>query len=331
MQTDQLAILIPLYMGVLFFFGLFIGSFLNVVAYRVPNEISILRPPSTCPGCGKTISPRDNVPLLGWLLLRGKCRNCRQPIPIRYPLVELATGVLWAAAGYKIACLNLGFTANVAVGLVWLAFVSTVVVTFLTDYDYMIILDEISLGGMVLSLLVAPFLSYLHHAHSVFEFSRYHMILAYLLPDAAPWLRSLVSSFLGAAAGVGFSLAIYFLGNLAFKKQIAAAQQEDPEIDSALGLGDVKLMGFYGALFGWMSVFFIYIAGSLFGIVVGSSIKLLRGDPEGKTGWEGLQARWASSTSVIPFGPFLVLGALLYLFVGDRVVEWLYFSPSVML
>lgn len=329
MLTEPFAVIIPLYMGVLFILGLLMGSFLNVVAYRVPNNVSILRPPSTCPGCGKTISPRDNVPLLGWLLLRGKCRNCRCGIPIRYPLVELATGILWAVTGYKIALLDLGFFTNIAVGLVWLAFVSTVVVTFLTDYDYMIILDEISLGGMAASLILAPFLPYLHHAHSPYEFLRYHALLASFMPNSPPWMHSLASALLGVAVGVGFSLVIYYLGNLAFKKQIAAAQEEDPEIDSALGLGDVKLMGFYGALFGWLSVFFVYIVGSLLGVVIGSSIKLLKGDPQGYTGWEGVRARWSSSTSAIPFGPFLVAAALLYLFIGDKASLWLYYAQNV--
>lgn len=78
-------------------FGLAIGSFLNVVIWRVPRGENIASPPSHCPGCDNPISPRDNIPLLSWLLLRGKCRHCREPISIRYPAVELGTGVLFAA------------------------------------------------------------------------------------------------------------------------------------------------------------------------------------------------------------------------------------------
>ncbi|MCU1474307.1 A24 family peptidase [Amnibacterium sp.] len=79
-------------------FGLLIGSFLNVVAYRVPIGMSVVAPPSACPGCGTPISARDNVPLLSWALLRGACRHCRMPISVRYPLVEAATGIVFAVA-----------------------------------------------------------------------------------------------------------------------------------------------------------------------------------------------------------------------------------------
>jgi leader peptidase (prepilin peptidase)/N-methyltransferase len=79
-------------------FGLLIGSFLNVVAYRVPTGMSIVTPPSACPGCGNRIAARDNVPLLSWLLLRGACRHCRMPISVRYPLVEAATGIAFVVA-----------------------------------------------------------------------------------------------------------------------------------------------------------------------------------------------------------------------------------------
>jgi leader peptidase (prepilin peptidase)/N-methyltransferase len=79
-------------------FGLLIGSFLNVVAYRVPIGMSVVAPPSACPGCGTPIAARDNVPLLSWVLLRGACRHCRMPISVRYPLVEAATGIVFAVA-----------------------------------------------------------------------------------------------------------------------------------------------------------------------------------------------------------------------------------------
>jgi leader peptidase (prepilin peptidase)/N-methyltransferase len=81
--------------------GLVIGSFLNVVIWRVPRGESVVRPPSACPACGKPIRPRDNVPVLGWLILRGRCRDCGAPISRRYPLVELATGVLFAVMALR--------------------------------------------------------------------------------------------------------------------------------------------------------------------------------------------------------------------------------------
>ena len=83
-------------------FGLVVGSFLNVVIHRVPQGLSIVRPPSRCPSCGTTLLARDNVPVVSWLLLRGKCRTCRAPISPRYPLIELATGCLFAAVAFVV-------------------------------------------------------------------------------------------------------------------------------------------------------------------------------------------------------------------------------------
>jgi leader peptidase (prepilin peptidase)/N-methyltransferase len=82
-------------------FGLVIGSFLNVVIWRVPRHESIVRPPSHCPGCDRPISPRDNIPVISWLLLRGRCRHCGAPISARYPFVELLTALLFAAVGVR--------------------------------------------------------------------------------------------------------------------------------------------------------------------------------------------------------------------------------------
>ncbi|MCW2584842.1 MAG: Prepilin peptidase, partial [Frankiales bacterium] len=82
-------------------FGLAIGSFLNVVVWRVPRGESVVRPPSSCPQCGNEIRPRDNVPVLGWLLLRGKCRDCGLPISARYPVVEALTGALFAVLAWR--------------------------------------------------------------------------------------------------------------------------------------------------------------------------------------------------------------------------------------
>ena len=83
------------------FLGLLIGSFLNVVIYRVPAGLSIVRPPSHCPGCGAEISPRDNIPVLSWLILRGHCRHCHEPISVRYPFVELLTAVLFGLMAWR--------------------------------------------------------------------------------------------------------------------------------------------------------------------------------------------------------------------------------------
>lgn len=120
-------------------FGLVVGSFLNVVAYRVPAGISVVRPPSACPKCGHPIRPRDNVPVVSWLLLRGRCRDCGEPISPRYPLVETVTAALFFAVPY-------------AVGVSWvipayLAFVAITVALTLTDLDHKLIPNRILFPG----------------------------------------------------------------------------------------------------------------------------------------------------------------------------------------
>lgn len=110
-------------------YGTAIGSFLNVVIYRVPAGRSIVRPPSACPGCGHQIEARDNIPVLSWLLLRGKCRNCGSPISARYPLVEVLTGVVWVAVALRFGwSWSLPAELALVTGLVALAFI---------DYDHM--------------------------------------------------------------------------------------------------------------------------------------------------------------------------------------------------
>ncbi len=313
-----LAELPHLYAGVLFLCGLAIGSFLNVVIYRVPAGLSILRPPSSCPKCHREIWARDNLPLLGWLLLGGKCRFCQAPISPRYPLNELATGLLWAAVGWRMAGFSYGFWQNIGLGLAGLAFVSALVVTFWVDWDWRIILDEISLGGTIIALAAAAAVPALHHAARQGEFSRHYPLLAQLFAGYPAWAESLLAALLGLATGLGFSLLIYYLGGLAFRKQIEAAQKEDPDIESALGWGDVKLMAFLGAFLGWYGVFFIFVAGSLLGAAVGVALKIRSGDSGGKSGLAGWLERWRSGNSVVAFGPFLAMAALLYYFYGDN-------------
>ncbi len=309
MTTNEIVVRL-IYSGVLLMVGLAMGSFLNVVAYRVPLGMSLLSPPSTCPSCGKAIAARDNIPLFGWLFLGGKCRWCKKPIAWRYPLVELLVGLFWAVEGWRLGGMELGFYTNVFTGLVELAFLFALGVTFLVDWDHKIILDEISLGGLGVALIASALLPNLQFAHMPDIFAQYHAFLDYLLGDAPAWWRALAAALTGGAMGLGFSLLIYFAGNLAFKKQIEEAKKHDPDIDSALGLGDVKLMAFFGAFLGWWSVLVIFIIASLTGALAGSAMKLASGDADGAAGWAGIRNRWQSGDSVVPFGPFLVIGAL---------------------
>lgn len=308
-----------IYAAVLFLVGLAVGSFLNVVIYRAPLDKSLLNPPSHCPRCNTRIRARDNIPVLGWLLLGGKCRDCRLPISPRYPLIELATGLLWAFAGARLARLPYGFYDNILLGLVAVAFVSAMVVTFFVDLDHLIILDEISLGGTVLSLAAAVAVPALHHAAHPLQFATYHPFLNSYFAGRSGWQQSLCTAMVGLVAGLALSYALYFSANIAFKKQIEAARETDPEIDSALGLGDVKFMALAGALLGAPGAFFTLFAGAIIGSVAGTVLKLCAGSPEGKTGLAGLANRWRTGDSVFPFGPFLVIAALIYFFWQDAI------------
>jgi leader peptidase (prepilin peptidase)/N-methyltransferase len=152
-------------------FGLILGSFLNVVAYRLPRGESLAMPASRCPGCDTPIKPYDNVPVLSWLLLRGRCRACGTSIAWRYPLVELLTGVLMA-----LVVLRSGADADVWLGL---AFVALLVPVTVIDFDFRIIPNKLMIAGAV----TAP------------------AILALTHPDALP------EHLIAAAAAGGFLLA----------------------------------------------------------------------------------------------------------------------------
>jgi leader peptidase (prepilin peptidase)/N-methyltransferase len=311
--------LATLYVGVLLLVGAAMGSFLNVVIYRAPLGKSLLYPPSSCPRCGVRIRARDNIPILGWLLLGGRCRACRRPISLRYPAVELVAALVWAAEGWRLAGLDRGFWPDVLTGLAELAFLSALIVTFLVDWDHLIILDEISLGGLAGSLATAALVPALHQADSPAAFESSHPLMTAWLSGAPAWGRALAASLAGALTGLTLSLSIYFLGNIAFRRQIEAARREDPEVDSALGLGDVKLMAFFGAFLGWRAVPFIFLAASLFGAFAGSAMKMLSGQTGGQKGWAGLANRWRTGGSVIPFGPFLAAGAIIAFFWDWRI------------
>lgn len=129
-------------------FGLAVGSFLNVCAFRWPRDESVVSPGSHCPGCGEAIRWYDNVPVLSWLLLRGRCRACEQPISIQYPLVELATALVWAG---MFASFGLSFEA-----LRGSLFLTILFGIALADARFYIIPDELSLGGLIVGLLLAP-------------------------------------------------------------------------------------------------------------------------------------------------------------------------------
>ncbi len=217
-------------------FGSLYGSFLNVVIYRLPREESVVSPRSRCPHCGKPIGALDNVPVLSWLLLRGRGRCCRKPISYRYPLVEAATallaGGLWLKWGWTpvfAACTVLACGALLAVALI--------------DWDTFLIPDELSLGLAAAGLLVSPFNPYLDAGAGGARWQ-------------APWW-----SLRGALTGFLMGWAVAAVGEALFKKE-------------AFGGGDVKLLAGVGAWTGATGAFDCLMIGSTLGSVYG--VALLR-------------------------------------------------------
>lgn len=209
--------------------GAIVGSFLNVVIHRYPREESIVFPPSRCPHCGTGIKPYDNVPVLAWLWLRGRCRACREPITARYPLVELANALFYAAV-FQRTGLTPGFIPVAAL-------VSMTVVLVYIDLDIQILPDVIDLPGVAIGLLVGAT----------------HMGALY--PDLM-LSKTLLESVAGAAAGAGVLLAIALAYKLVRKVE-------------GMGMGDVKMMAMLGAVIGWEPLFPLFLLASVAGALVG--------------------------------------------------------------
>lgn len=199
-----------------FMFGMAIGSFLNVCAYRWPNEESVVLPPSRCPRCGVELRWYDNIPVLSWLALRGRCRSCGIGISVQYPLVEFATGLIWAGVFWTD-----GLTWEGARGAIFLTILFGIA---LSDARYYIIPDEFSLGGLVLGLGAA------------------------FLPGGIEWLPSLM----GAGFGFGLLWTVARLGKMAFKKDAMGGGDIKmmAMLGAFLGVPGVLLTLFLGALFG---------------------------------------------------------------------------------
>ncbi|MBN1103905.1 MAG: prepilin peptidase [Deltaproteobacteria bacterium] len=243
-------------------FGLILGSFLNVCIYRIPFHRSIVHPPSRCPHCGTGIRFYDNIPLFSYILLLGKCRSCHGAISLRYPLVELTTGLLSAALFMRYS-LSLSY-------FMFLAFCASLLVVAFIDIDHKIIPDVISLPGIVTGLGLS------------------------LLP-ANP--VSILDSSIGIILGGG---SLYTVG-------IVYRWLRGQE---GMGGGDIKLLAMIGAWMGWRALPFVILISSLSGTIIGGGSLLL-------------SRRRLSET--IPFGPFLVLGSLLYLFF-QREIHMLWYT-----
>lgn len=242
-----------------FVFGMCVGSFMNVCIYRLPDpDQSIVRPRSRCPGCKTLIPFYDNIPVMSYLLLRGRCRHCHTTISLRYPLVEVIGG-LFALCVF----LRFGLTLE---GLLYYAFICCLLVITFVDIDLQIIPDLITLPGIPI-----------------------FFIAAIALTDIS-WIDSL----LGFLVGGGSLFAIGWGYQLLTRKE-------------GMGGGDIKLLAMIGVLLGWQGTLFTIFIASAAGTLAGIAVML--------------QQR-RNMKLAIPFGPFLSIGAIVYLFFGPPMISW---------
>ncbi len=234
--------------GIVLLFGLIVGSFLNVCIARIPLETSIISPPSHCPRCKTPIRWYDNIPLVSFAVLRGRCRTCGQRISWRYPLVEQLNGLLyiWAISEF-------GFTGE---AVLVMALCSSLVVISFIDYDHQIIPDVITFPGMVTGLAVAPF--FMTTLAGPLSFG-----LGNVLPPLGQNGTSFLNAFIGLVLG---GAPLYVIGLLWEKLRKV----------EAMGGGDVKYMAMVGSFLGWKGAFLTIMLGAMAGSLVGVALILLK-------------------------------------------------------
>ena len=276
---------------VVFAFGAVIGSFLNVCIHRMPLDQSIVTPPSHCPHCHQRIRWIDNIPLVSYLALGGKCRDCGARISPRYFLVELLTAVLFLLMWLKLTQWDKPPVHGIDYlrsPIYWLVIAGLIVATFI-DFEHYIIPNEITLGGIVAGLLLSAVYAPLQPMDSVTSW-----MLKFVPAGVPAWSVALSRSVFGMLVGGLALLVVAFVGELIFRKE-------------AMGMGDVKFLAAIGAFFGWQSTLFTLLVSSLLGGVIGLALVLGR-----KKDWQ----------TRIPYGPYIAIGALLWMFCGHQIMNW---------
>ena len=299
----------PSYALAIFLLGLAFGSFLNVCIYRLPLDLSVVTPRSACPRCKRLIAFYDNLPVVSWLLLRGRCRHCQARISPRYLFVELLTAALFLGC-YAYCGLTLA-------GLKYCAFGFLLLGLIFTDAETKLLPDKLTLPGLAIGLLFSLLIPVRDVASQFLP----GMINLPFSADLAARLFSLLDSLLGAALGASF---IYGAGAAYLRWRGA----------EGMGFGDVKLMAMVGAFLGMkLTIFTIFaasLAGSLFGLTTVLVVWIKR-TYRFRRRLENLQAArrrgWQSAQMVyrhyqMPFGVFLGSMALLALFLGNQFLRW---------
>jgi leader peptidase (prepilin peptidase)/N-methyltransferase len=301
--------------ALVFGLGACIGSFTNVLILRLPASESVVRPGSRCPSCGRSLAWYENIPIVSWLALRARCRTCRTPISIQYPLVELTVALVFAG---NFLLFGPDWKAP---GADWLAalghpqwiiasvFTTLLLAIALTDVRTYLIPDELSVGGLVLGLLLS------------------------LLPGGLKPLDALLGAVLGGALLLG----VAWLGARLFRKE-------------AMGGGDIKMLAMVGAFTGWRGVFLTLFLGALLGSIIYGPIALIqrarqrRAQQAGRAAAAGDETARAASLAeaggrnagegndvgdeeevvdrtLVPFGFFLAPAAALTFYLGDDLVR----------
>ncbi|MBW2650373.1 MAG: prepilin peptidase [Deltaproteobacteria bacterium] len=248
--------LLPILSAIL---GAIVGSFLNVCIYRIPSGKSIVFPASHCPACEHPVKFYDNIPIISYIILRGKCRNCNERISPIYPAIELLTAVM-----SLLLFLKYGLSFEYLFSSVFTC--ALIVITFI-DLKHQIIPDVITLPGIPLFALAAIFFMNV----------------------------TFMDSLIGILAGGGFLFLIALGYQLLTKRE-------------GMGGGDIKLLAMLGGFLGWQSLWFVVMAASLIGAIAGISVMISRGK---------------DTKYAIPFGPFLSIGSVAYIFWGNAFMRFL--------
>ena len=300
----------PIFAAAIFVLGLALGSFLNVCIYRWPRGQSVVLPGSKCPQCNTAIKFYDNIPVLGWLLLRGRCRACRAPISPRYIVVELLTAVLfltcYAKLGLTLAALKCCMLGFLLLGLIF------------TDAETKLLPDKLTLPGLAIGLIFSLIVP-------VNDLASQLLPGVISLPSSSDisWrFFSLLDAFFGAAVGASF---IYGAGAIYLRWRGV----------EGMGFGDVKLMAMIGAFLGIrltiLTLFAATLTGSIFGLgtVLVVWIKRMRRRivRHHETAAIARRRAWDSARMVyryyqMPFGVFLGSMAMLAFFFGNQFLHW---------
>jgi len=299
----------PFLASSIFFLGLAFGSFLNVCIYRLPLGLSVVTPRSACPECKRPIAFYDNLPVLSWLILRGRCRNCETVISPRYLLIELLTGALFLSCywyfGLTLLTLKYCVFGFLILGLIF------------TDAETKLLPDKLTLPGLALGVIFSLIVP-------VNDLASQFLAGAVNLPvssDISMGLLSLVDSLLGAAVGASF---IYGVGAIYLRWRHV----------EGMGFGDVKLMAMVGAFLGIKLTVFTIFSASLVGSLCGLATvmivwlkrthrfmrRLANTHAARRRGWQSAQMVYRYYQ--MPFGVFLGSMALLALFFGNEFLHW---------